>query len=97
MSPFFSVIIPVYNRAGPLRRAIESVLAQGCQDFEIAVMDDGSGDDPRSVVDFFHAPRIRFVPQPKGEGGKARNTAIDQAHGRFQLSMAGAARARHTS
>jgi glycosyltransferase involved in cell wall biosynthesis len=83
MSPFFSVIIPVYNRAEPLRRAIESVLAQSCQDFEIVVVDDGSGDDPRSVVDSFHDPRISFVSQPNGGGGKARNTAIDQAHGRF--------------
>ncbi len=83
MTPFFSVIIPVYNRAELLRRAIQSVLAQSCQDFEIVVVDDGSQDDPRSVVDSFHDPRIRFMSQPNGGGGKARNTAIDQARGRF--------------
>ncbi len=83
MRPFFSVIIPVYNRAESLRGALESVRAQSCQDFEIVVVDDGSRDDPRSVADSFHDPRIRFIAQPNGGGGKARNTAIDHARGRF--------------
>jgi glycosyltransferase involved in cell wall biosynthesis len=83
MDPFFSVIIPVYNRAMPLRAAIESVCAQSCQDFEILVVDDGSQDDPRSVAESFNDPRIRFFSQPNGGGGKARNTAIDRARGRF--------------
>src|SRR5258707_5903728 len=83
MDPFFSVIIPVYNRAEPLRQPIQSVLAQSCPDFEILVVDDGSKDDPRAVADSFHDPRIRFMSQPNSGAGKARNTAIDQAHGRF--------------
>ena len=81
--PFFSVIIPVYNRAPALKRAIESVRAQSCQDFEIVVVDDGSQDDPRSVAESFQDSRIHFISQPNGGGGKARNTAIDQARGRF--------------
>jgi glycosyltransferase involved in cell wall biosynthesis len=83
MAPFFSVIIPVYNRAEPLRAALESVRAQSCQDFEIVVVDDGSQDDPRRVVESFQDPRIRFVSQPNSGGGKARNTAIDHACGQF--------------
>ncbi|MEO8300912.1 MAG: glycosyltransferase [Rhizomicrobium sp.] len=83
MDPFFSVIIPVYNRATALRAAIESVRAQSCRDFEIVVVDDGSQDDPRSVAESFQDSRIRFISQPNGGGGKARNTAIDQARGRF--------------
>ena len=81
--PFFSVIIPVYNRAAILRAAIESVRAQSCQDFEIVVVDDGSKDNPRAVVEAFGDSRIRFIAQPNGGGGKARNTAIDQSRGRF--------------
>lgn len=81
--PFFSVIIPVYNRAAALRRAIESVRAQSCQDFEIVVVDDGSRDDPRAVVEAFADQRIRFIVQANGGGGKARNTAMDQARGCF--------------
>ncbi|HEU4548918.1 MAG TPA: glycosyltransferase [Rhizomicrobium sp.] len=82
-APFFSVIIPVYNRAGPLRRALQSVLAQTCQDFEIVVVDDGSRDDPRAVAESFADPRIRFFRQENAGGGAARNAAIDAARGRF--------------
>jgi glycosyltransferase involved in cell wall biosynthesis len=64
MDPFFCVIIPVYDRTEPLRRAIESVLVQSCQDFEIMVVDDGSKDNSRAVADSIHDPRIRFVCQP---------------------------------
>jgi glycosyltransferase involved in cell wall biosynthesis len=83
MTPFFSVIIPVYNRAGALRGAIESVLAQTCQDFEILVVDDGSQDDPAVVVESFADPRIRFLRQVNAGGGAARNTGLDHAQGRF--------------
>ena len=82
-SPFFSVIIPVYNRAAVLADAIESVRAQTCQDFEIVVVNDGSTDDPRAVVESFADPRIRFIRQENKGGGAARNTAIDHARGRF--------------
>ena len=82
-APFFSVIIPVYNRAGPLGRALDSVLAQTCQDFEIVVVDDGSADDPRAVAQGYGDPRIRFIRQDNAGGGAARNTAIDAACGRF--------------
>ena len=81
--PFFTVIIPVYNRAHALRPAIESVLAQICQDFEIVIVDDGSKDDPQSVAESFNDPRIRFIRQENEGGGIARNTAIDAAIGRY--------------
>jgi glycosyltransferase involved in cell wall biosynthesis len=81
--PFFSVIIPVFNRAEALRAAIGSVLEQSCQDFEIVVVDDGSADDPRAVAESFCDPRIRFFRQDNAGGGAARNTALDRALGRF--------------
>ena len=82
-APLFSVIIPVYNRAKVVARAIESVLAQTCQDFEIVVVDDGSEDDSASVVESFADPRILFVRQENKGGGAARNTGIDAAAGRY--------------
>jgi glycosyltransferase involved in cell wall biosynthesis len=82
MSPFFSVVIPVYNRAQALGDAIRSVLAQQCQDFEILVVDDGSKDDPERVVRAFADPRIRFAAQENRGGGAARNAGIDLAQGR---------------
>jgi glycosyltransferase involved in cell wall biosynthesis len=81
--PFFSVIIPVYNRAKALPEVIESVRAQTCQDFEIVIVDDGSKDDPGAVIAAIGDPRIRFIRQANGGGGKARNTAIDNSRGRF--------------
>ena len=83
MAPFFSVIIPVYNRAAALKDALESVLAQTCQDFEILVVDDGSTDNPKAVTDALADPRIRFITQANAGGGAARNTGIDNATGRF--------------
>ncbi len=83
MEPFFSVVIPVYNRAEALRAAILSVQAQSCQDFEIVVVDDGSRDDPGAVVESFQDPRLRFIRQDNAGGGAARNTGIEAARGRF--------------
>src|ERR1700744_5550863 len=83
VQPFFSVIVPVFNRARALDAALHSVLAQTCQDFEIIVVDDGSSDNPRAVVEVINDPRIRFIRQNNQGGGMARNTAINAARGRF--------------
>jgi glycosyltransferase involved in cell wall biosynthesis len=83
VTPLFSVIIPVFNRADVLAAAISSVLDQTCADFEIIVVDDGSRDDPRSVVESFSDPRIRFHRQDNRGGGAARNAGIDLARGRY--------------
>lgn len=83
VAPFFSVVIPAYNRARVLPGAIDSVLQQTDQDFEIIVVDDGSTDNPRAVVEDFHDPRIRYEWKENGGGGSARNRGIDRARGRF--------------
>ncbi len=83
MTPFFSVVIPVYNRASLLGAALSSVLVQGEQDFEIVVVDDGSRDDPKAVVDALADPRIRYLRRDNRGGGAARNTGIREAQGRF--------------
>jgi glycosyltransferase involved in cell wall biosynthesis len=83
VTPFFSVVIPAYNRARVLPGAIDSVLRQTDQDFEIIVVDDGSTDDPKAVVEDFHDPRIRYERKENGGGGSARNRGIDLARGRF--------------
>lgn len=83
MSPFFSVIIPVFNRAHVLEGAIRSVLAQSDQDFEIVVVDDGSTDSLGYVMDRIADARIRYIRKDNGGGGSARNVGIDVARGRF--------------
>jgi glycosyltransferase involved in cell wall biosynthesis len=82
-APHFSVIIPVHNQAAPLSAAIRSVLSQTCQDFEIIVVDDGSADDPASIVTGFDDPRIRVLHQRHQGSSAARNAGIDAACGRF--------------
>ena len=83
MSPAFSVVIPVYNRAHLLKRALTSVLAQSFQDFEILVVDDGSKDDPGKIVEALGDPRIHFLWQENQGGGAARNAGIDLAKGHY--------------
>lgn len=83
MTPFFSVIIPVFNRAQLLERALASVLMQSFQDFEIIVVDDGSSDNPQNVIEPIADSRIRLVRQENSGGGAARNTGIDLARGHY--------------
>lgn len=83
MKPLFTVVIPVFNRADILRRALRSVLGQTCQDFEIVVVDDGSDDHPERTVAEFGDPRIRIVHQSNAGGAAARNRGFDEARGRF--------------
>lgn len=70
--PRFSVIIPNYNNADTLARAIESVLTQSYAAHEIIVIDDGSKDDSRAVVARFGAPVI-YVYQENAGVSAARN------------------------
>ena len=65
VTPRFSVVIPVYNRADVLGAALASVLAQSCADFEIIVVDDGSSDDPAGVVAGFADPAHSHRPPGK--------------------------------
>ena len=82
--PAVSVIIPTYNRAHLLDRAIESVLDQTYQDFEIIVVDDASVDETEEVVISFADDRINYIRHQKNKGGSsARNTGIKAAKGEF--------------
>jgi glycosyltransferase involved in cell wall biosynthesis len=78
-SPFFSIIIPTYNRAHLIGRAIESVLGQTFKDWELIIVDDGSTDDTSAKVLAFQDERIRYVWQENAELNAARNMGI-QAH-----------------
>ena len=62
----FSVIIPLYNKAVTIERAIRSVLKQTRRNFEIVVVDDGSMDNGAENVQQFNDPRIRLIRQENG-------------------------------
>jgi glycosyltransferase involved in cell wall biosynthesis len=80
MLPRIAVIMPAYNRAGLIGRAIDSVLAQDFDDFELIVVDDGSADDTVDVVRRYDDPRIRLVELGRNQGSNAaRNAGIRSA------------------
>jgi len=81
--PEFSVIIPVYNRTELLKRAVGSVLRQDFADLEVLVIDDGSIDDVKGIVDSFSDPRIRYYRQSNQGASAARNAGIDRATGTY--------------
>ena len=81
--PFFSVVIPLYNRADIVRDTIRSVQAQDWQHFEIVVIDDGSRDDPAPVIEAIGDARVRYIRQDNAGGGAARNHGIKAARGRY--------------
>ena len=83
-NPFFSVVIPTYNRAELLKEAVRSVLAQTFQDFEMFIVDDHSTDHTREVVGSFNDSRIIYIMNERGRGGAGtRNAAIFRARGEW--------------
>ena len=79
-----SVILPTYNRAALLPRAIRGVLDQTCRDLELIVVDDASTDDTAGVMAQIHDLRVRYVRQEKNQGAcAARNRGVAMAKGEY--------------
>jgi glycosyltransferase involved in cell wall biosynthesis len=83
MNPKVSVVIPTYNRASTVPRAIESVLAQTVTDLEIIVVDDGSSDETDKVLGEIFGDRIRYYAQANQGASVARNKGVDEARGEW--------------
>ena len=81
--PAISIVLATYNRAMLLPKAIASVQAQTFADWELIVVDDGSVDETRAVVQEIQRqdPRVRYVRQDNQGGAAARNTGIRHAQG----------------
>jgi glycosyltransferase involved in cell wall biosynthesis len=80
--PRVSVVIPVFNRARCLGRAIDSVLDQDFKDIELIVVDDGSTDDTRKILQGY-GDRVRSVFQENQGPGAARNNGVGHATGEW--------------
>ncbi len=79
-NPKVSIILPTYNRAAYLDRAITSVLNQSYSDFELIIVDDASKDNTEEIVKGFNDERIIYIKNPKNLGGAgARNVGIKRA------------------
>jgi GT2 family glycosyltransferase len=82
--PTVTVVVPTYNRADVLPRAIRSVLAQTFPSLECVVVDDASTDGTAAVVEAVDDPRLRYVCHERNRGGSAaRNTGLAQARGTY--------------
>lgn len=81
--PFFSIVIPVYNRAASIKKVIDSCIDQSYSDFEVIIVDDGSRDDLKNVVNKIDDRRIRYIYQKNSGGAAARNKGIIESKGRF--------------
>jgi glycosyltransferase involved in cell wall biosynthesis len=83
--PFFSIIIPTFNRAHFLHVAIESVLNQTFNDFELIIVDDGSTDNTKDLVKTYSKKdlRIIYIYQKNSERSAARNNGIRNAKGQY--------------
>lgn len=82
-NPKVSVVIPTYNRASIVPRAIESVLAQTVTDLEVIVVDDGSSDDTGKVLREMFSDRIRYYVQTNQGASVARNRGVEEARGEW--------------
>lgn len=83
-APTVSVVIPTYNRAEAVRRAVDSVLAQTLDDLEVIVVDDASTDSVCDTVEGYDDPRLRLFRHETNRGGSAaRNTGIEHARGEY--------------
>jgi glycosyltransferase involved in cell wall biosynthesis len=81
--PLISVIIPAYNAEKTLAETLQSVLGQTIQEFEILVVDDGSGDRTPEIAQSFGDPRIQLLRGNRGGASQARNRGITAAQGEF--------------
>lgn len=90
MKPRFSVIVPLYNKAPYVRKALESVCAQTCTVWECIVVDDGSTDESAAICDEFIqslpsslAPSFHIIHQPNAGVAAARNRGVAASQGEY--------------
>ncbi len=85
MTPFFSVIVPVYNGARWLGQCVDSILAQTYTDFELILVDDGSADGSGDICGQYAAKdgRVQALRQPNAGPTPARRNALARARGEY--------------
>jgi len=86
--PIISVVMPVFNADGFVAKAIESVLNQTFDDFELIIIDNNSTDNSVNIIRSFHDPRIIIICNEKNFGiGASLNIGIKRARGKYIARM----------
>lgn len=86
--PYFSIIIPSYNRAHIITRAVQGILDQTFQDFELCIVDDGSTDTTQTVLkEYLSDTRITCIYQTNSGVSVARNTGVKEAKGTYLIFL----------
>ena len=84
-TPLISIIVPTYNRVHTIERAVESILTQTYNNFEIIIVDDGSIDDTLHILEQYHNnKRVRIIKHDKNRGvTAAKNTGFNHINGEW--------------
>lgn len=82
-NPFFSIIIPTYNRAKHLAEVVLSVLQQEFESYELIIVDDGSTDETEKVIEPFLSSQVRYYRTDNFERSHARNEGARLARGEY--------------
>lgn len=86
--PLVSVLLPAYNCESFIAEAVQSILTQTFQDFELLIIDDGSTDATSSILSSFNDPRIRLLPNDRNLGLIATlNRGLILASGQYVARM----------
>jgi glycosyltransferase involved in cell wall biosynthesis len=86
--PDVSVILPVYNGAQYLPKAIDSILTQSFPGFELIIVNDGSADNSEQVIKAYTDPRIIYIANDRNRGlVYSLNKAIEQSRGKYIARM----------
>lgn len=90
MKPRFSVIVPLYNKAPFVKKALESIISQTFTDWECIIVDDGSTDNSADIAQSIISSLsetdhfiIRILRQPNSGVAKARNVGVENSHGEY--------------
>jgi glycosyltransferase involved in cell wall biosynthesis len=82
-TPLVSVLLPVYNAQDYLRKSIDSILGQTFADFELIIVNDGSTDGSKAIIDSYADPRIVCIDQDNAGLPVSLNRAIAIAKGKY--------------
>ena len=83
MNPTVSIIMPCYNGMRHIQAAIDSVLTQTFDDFELIVVDNGSTDRTPEILGSVNDPRLRVLTLSERGVSRARNLGLREARGAF--------------